>query len=138
MATASIVHATLQARLVHALMNQGNFHVLSELSIDIDGKEYRPDISVYKTPLEIDFKHDKVKTDELPFTAIEIVSPRQPVQEVVEKLDLYLEKGIQTCWFIQPYPIIVVVSTKNSEQRFFEEEIIDENLEVKISFSNLF
>lgn len=138
MAAASIVHAIIQARLVYFLMSKGDFHVLSELSIDIDGKEYQPDITVYKNPLEIDFKHDIVKMSEMPFTAIEIVSPRQGVQDVVEKLDTYLESGIQTCWLVQPYPVSVVVSTKNSEYRFIEGDIVDENLGVKISFSDLF
>ena len=71
-------HSYVQANLPIAFAQLGKFVVFAELSLDIGGKEYKPDICLY--PLADEPKslaQDVVRETRLPLLAVEILSPRQ-------------------------------------------------------------
>ena len=137
MAAASVVHSRIQANLAYELRKATDYAVYTELSLLINEKEYKPDVCEYAYK-EIDWKHDVIKTEELPIISIEIVSPRQTIQDVVEKIDTYLEVGIQSCWLIVPYPRIVTVYNEQGEHTFTTEAILDKPLNIKIAINDMF
>ena len=137
MAAASVVHSRLQVNLAHELRKTTDYAVYSELTIVVDGEEYKPDLCAYSYR-DVDWKHDVVRTTELPLLAIEIVSPRQTIQEVVEKIDLYLKAGIQSCWLIVSYPRTITIYSGPTEQVFTSGDLIDKTLNIKIAIQDVF
>ena len=134
---ASNVHSAVQANLAYELRNLGAYRVYTELSIMIEGVEYKPDISVYPYQ-QLDKKHDIIKMEQLPLLAIEIVSPTQFPQSIVTKVETYLNAGIQSCWMVLPYPTTITVYSANTETVFIEGNIIDSVLGVEIPLENVF
>ncbi len=94
-------HGRVQTNLIVEFFQQQQFSIYSELTLTIGGVNYTPDISIY--PRETaDYRHDEVTRTELPLVAVEILSPSQSHQEVVEKAELYLRHGVKTCWIVSP------------------------------------
>jgi Uma2 family endonuclease len=73
------------------------------LSLDIDGKKYRPDICLYPNR-KANYWHDIVKMKEMPLLAIEILSINQIIQEVTDKFEVYFKAGIKSCGLVMPVP----------------------------------
>ena len=134
---ASNVHAAVQVNIAHELRNITKYRIYTELSILIDGAEYKPDVSVYPYH-EIDRKHDIIKMEELPLSAVEIVSPTQLPQAIVAKIERYLQAGVRSCWMVVPYPASVTVYTPETECTFFEGHITDSVLGIELPFKQVF
>jgi len=135
---ASKVHAAVQVNIAYELRRLTTYRIYTELSIMIDGVEYKPDISVY--PYQpLDKKHDIIKMEELPLCAIEIVSHAQLPQFIVTKIEAYLNAGagIHSCWMVLPYPTTITIYTANTEQMFIEGNILDSVLKIEIPIENV-
>ena len=76
--------------------------------------------------------------EELPVAAIEIVSPMQVLQKVVEKIDVYIAAGIPSCWMVVPYPTTVTVYNANAEKFFIDGNIIDPVLGIELPMAQIF
>lgn len=137
----SFNHSYLQARLVTALSITKKYTVLSELSLDIDGKEYRPDICLYPIR-EADYFRDIIRMKEMPLLAIEILSMSQTIQELIDKFEVYFKAGIKSCWLVAPIPssITIFKDTDNIKTAlsFNKGELFDPLLDIKISLDELF
>ena len=48
------------------------------------------------------FLHDEVRLTEPPLVAVEIASPPQSTQDIVDKIQQMLAAGVQSCWLVQP------------------------------------
>ncbi len=97
----SFNHSYLVYRLAKFLDQDEKFNIHIEMTLDINGVDYIPDIAVYKkTPMN--FLHDKIKAEEKPLLALEILSPAQSINEITEKFEVYLPAGIQSCWLVIP------------------------------------
>ncbi len=134
---ASNIHSAIQANLVYELRRLTEYRIYTELSIVIDGVEYKPDVCAYPYR-ELDKKHDIIKMEELPVAAIEIVSPMQVVQKVVEKIDIYMAAGIPSCWMVVPYPTTVTVYNANAEKIFIEGNIVDSTIDIELPITQIF
>ncbi len=134
---ASNIHAAVQANLAHELRNVTEYRIYTELSILIDAVEYKPDVSAYPYQ-ELDKKHDIIKMEQLPISAIEIVSPTQLPQTIVTKIELYLHAGVQSCWMVVPYPSTITVYTADTEHTFFDGNIVDPVLGIEFPFKHVF
>ena len=62
-------HSYLAYRLAKLIDKDEAFNVRIEITLDIQGVDYIPDIAFYQ-PKEIDFLHDKIKSDEMPLLVI--------------------------------------------------------------------
>jgi Uma2 family endonuclease len=116
--------------------NRYNIHI--ELGLDIDGTEYIPDVAVYpKRP--VDFVHDMVKVKEMPILAVEILSPTQNVQELVEKAEVYLKKGIPSVWLvIPPAKTIILFHDIHCPVSCSRGKLVDEALNLEIQVEEIF
>ncbi len=130
-------HAYLQAKL-SGLLQHEKYSVLSAFTLDINGKDYIPDICVYPKKT-ITWFHDIIKSSEMPLTAIEIVSPTQTIQEILDKFRIYFKAGIKSCWLIEPVTntVIIFYSDENGE-RFVTGEVTDKILDLKITKDQIF
>jgi Uma2 family endonuclease len=97
----SFNHGAIQMNLGIEFARNRSFRTVSELTLDIHGKSYTPDLSVYpRTPL--DLRHDVPRRSDPPLLAIEILSPQQGSQEVLDKVDGYFAFGVKSCWVVSP------------------------------------
>jgi Uma2 family endonuclease len=97
----SLNHSVAQTHLILALAAyRDRFMTLSELTLDLgDNGPMTPDLSIYP-PLEIDFTDDEVRMTEPPLVAVEILSPTQPADDLVQKAKRLLAAGVQSVWIV--------------------------------------
>ena len=94
-------HSYLSYRIAKTIDIDDRFNIHIELTIEIDGNDYVPDIAVYKQR-DVDFLHDTIKMREMPILVIEILSPTQSMRDVIEKIAVYLQSGVKSCWLVLP------------------------------------
>lgn len=94
-------HAAIQMSLGAEFLRHREFRVCSELTLEFEGKPYTPDLSVYPRQA-LDLRHDQVRRADPPLLIVEIFSPRQGYQDVMEKVDVYFRNGVKSCWIVSP------------------------------------
>lgn len=83
----SLNHARAQGRLVAAMMRfDQDYDILPELSLELDGRSFTPDISIYPR-LAADWIQDEIRKTEPPLAAIEILSPKQVMDDLLARAD---------------------------------------------------
>ncbi len=120
----SFNHAAIAVTIGAEINKDRTFRAFSELSLLIDGKEYLPDISVYPWR-KLNLNDDIVKTTEMPLLAIEIVSPFQGVQDLIEKAKVYLRAGIRSVWLVHPFTRSISVITPEGTTHYHEGTLHD-------------
>jgi Uma2 family endonuclease len=58
----------------------------------------------------------------VPILAVEILSPSDKQEEILEKVGLYLEVGIALVWIVEPYFQTVTVHRPNSKPEMFNTD----------------
>jgi Uma2 family endonuclease len=97
----SFNHAAIQVNLIVEFARQRDFRVCSELTLEFAGQTYTPDLSLYsRAPL--DLRHDVIRRSDPPLVVVEIFSPTQGYQSVMEKVDVYFRNGVKSCWIVSP------------------------------------
>jgi Uma2 family endonuclease len=111
-------HSKLQVRISSLLSvaYEEIYDVFTELSVEINGKTLAPDICIYPISEE-DWRKDEITMSKPPITVIEILSPKQAVQDLVDKFDEYFKAGVKSCWLVIPTLEIVDVFTANIHQK---------------------
>ncbi len=142
----STVHAFIQGNLIFFLKSgyRDTYHILPELSLDIPGmdvpgKPAVPDIAIYPK-FEIDVLHDTIKRSDAPLATVEILSPTQSLDELVEKTYRYFQMGVQSCWIILPSMKAVAVYHKPGSYTFFTETdtLQDDHLNIRLPLEGIF
>ena len=134
----SFNHSCIQVALSAALFNLKQYTVLSELSLEIEGKEYVPDICLYSKRRFIPFQ-DVIRMAEMPLLAIEILSPSQVIQDLTDKIGIYLNAGVQSCWLVIPTTCsIAVCNNLESVITYGQSQVIDEKLNIKLELKDIF
>lgn len=131
-------HAYLQLRLGGLLLAYKHYTPFSELSIEINEIEYKPDISLY-TKRGLSLPLDIVRMKELPLLIIEILSPSQSIQESLEKFKIYFEAGVKSCWLVISIPqTIMVFSDFTHYLSYNSGEVADKILNINLPFADIF
>ena len=115
------------------------FRFMLEISIDIMGRVLVPDIGIFeKTP--VDMSRDQIVLNELPLTTIEILSPAQAVDDLVDKARAYFEAGVKSCWIVMPKAQAVFVYSAPGQYEFFHkaETLIDPATGIELPLTPLF
>lgn len=118
-------HGLVQGNMtiVLGIKYRKDYSFLTELTLDFGGKNYVPDICTY--PKQIyDGRNDEIHVTEPPLTAIEILSPRQGSEDIMQKFEVYFAHGVQSCWFVQPFADTVFIFTPDKKIRVFHEETL--------------
>jgi len=132
-------HAYLSSRIIAVLSEFKDYSIFSELTLRIEDKNYVPNISLYKKR-KINFKSgDILQMTEMPLLAIEILSPSQGTQEIVEKFHLYFQAGIKSCWLVIPLTeSITVYSSPDNAETFYKDKILDKQLTIEFPINKIF
>lgn len=132
-------HAYLSSNLIAALHQIKTYSVFSELTLQIEGKDYIPDVCLYlKKPMNF-AGGDILRMTELPLLAIEVLSPTQGTQEIIDKFKIYFAAGIKSCWLIIPPAQTVVVYASAAQAKTFSSgELIDDVMSIQLPLKDIF
>lgn len=151
----SVNHSLAQARITTLLGSDERFEVLVELSLDvtqIDLKRFNlkakdelvPDICVYSGTPPIpdkEIEDDILKVSQMPELAIEVLSPRQSIGELIRKIKAYFSLGVKSCWLVVPSMEAIDVYSKPNQHRIFDmsdTEIIDDVMDIQLPIQKVF
>jgi Uma2 family endonuclease len=135
-------HGYLQANLLMALgtLYRRQYTFLSETSLLMPEKpDCVPDIAIYPK-LEIDFLDDELSMTQLPLTAVEIVSPTQSDQDLLQKINRYFNAGVKSCWLVLPGFKAIHVYSGIGEYTFFNAQMTlsDPTTQIELPLSEIF
>lgn len=138
----SFNHAILQTQLTFLLKRDfnKNFTFPSELDLGFVPKGAVPDICIYPK-MKRDYKQeDTIKMTQPPITTIEILSPKQALDEVVAKArDIYFPNGVQSSWVVMPSLETIVLIDPNLDTTYFNKgELFDPVTNIRLSIEEIF
>ena len=113
--TPSLNHGIVQMNLGAEFMRNREFRVVSELTLDIQGKSYTPDLSVYRRA-PVNWRRDVPRSPEPPLLVVEIFSPQQGTQEVMDKVEAYFAFGVKSCWVVSPPMHSIQILTADNQE----------------------
>jgi|SRR5580704_15860970 Uma2 family endonuclease len=92
------LHSLVQSNILFALRRKyPHLKVVAELRSRVTGTRYRlPDVCVLLVPPKTRYMLDA------PFLVVEVLSERDAMSAVMEKLNEYANKGVQNIWLIDP------------------------------------
>ncbi|MGA0560358.1 Uma2 family endonuclease [Larkinella sp. VNQ87] len=136
------IHAAIQANLVVELKSRYRqaYRILSELTLDTPPNGSTPDVVIYPF-FEVDFTIEyPAKRSDAPLVTIEIQSPSQSLDEMINKANSYFAFGVKSCWIVQPrIKGIFVFDRPNSYQFFHHDDVLkDPNLNIELSLAGIF
>lgn len=134
-------HAILQGNIYFLLRQKYDalFRLLPEISVKVDKKERVPDIAIYPQ-LTYNSKEDEIRMSKAPLGAIEILSPTQTIDELLDKARGYFEDGIKSYWLVLPrLEAICVFDTPDSYDFFGKTDTLkDTALDIELDLNAVF
>ena len=117
----SLNHARIEMQLMKVLLPyEDKYDILPELSLKLSTGDAVPDLCIYPKRV-FDFENDQVKVTEAPLTTIEILSPKQVLDDVVKKIrDIYLPAGVKSSWVVIPSLKTIHILTPDKQVRTFQ------------------
>jgi Uma2 family endonuclease len=135
----SFHHGIVQSALIHAFYEYSDkFIIVSELSLKLGDFSATPDISIYsKQP--ISWLHDQTKITEPPLMVVEIISPTQGMQEMIDKLENYFKNGVKSCWLVQTLLKSITLFTPDMKYNVYTSgEVQDPETGIVVSLDEIF
>lgn len=130
-------HSYICLEIISQILPNQAFKPLPELTLNI-GNGITPDISVY--PVELapkpNFFSDITRYDKMPFLAIEIISPSQDIQDLLNKAQMLIQSGVKSVWTIEPFSRTVFVTNENGNRLFHNTKVESEG--VRVDFQKIF
>jgi Uma2 family endonuclease len=96
-------HSRVEGRITSTLMTryEDHYDILPQISLQFKEK-YTPDISIFPL-MEYDWTNDEIRLSIPPITTIEIISPKQALTDVTDKIYKdYFPSGVQSAWVVIP------------------------------------
>lgn len=132
-------HGFIQAVITGELLRyRDKYTSFSELTLQLDDLRVTPDLCVYPK-MSMNFQEDEVRMTEPPLLAIEIVSPTQSTQEVVDRINDLLEAGVESCWLVQPATeTITIFAGDGNPTTVSSGTLRDPATEIEVDVSEIF
>lgn len=139
--TPSLIHSFIQSKLIFRLnlTCSKTYTILSELNLALSDWDSVPDVCIYPK-MEINVQQDVIAMPEPPLGVIEILSPTQSLQTLVDKAHKYFSLGVQSCWLVLPsLKNIYVFSDQENYEIYRESEtLIDKKLNISFTLADVF
>lgn len=134
-------HAYIQDNLSFAfnLRYRKEYKLLHEISLDTPDKGTVPDMAIYPK-FALDVRHDVIKISEPPLVTIEILSPEQKLQDLVDKTYRYFAFGVKSCWIVLPTLKTIMVYSDVDTFEYIKGDTVlkDPNLGFELSINEIF
>ena len=95
-------HAYITVNLSAIFHDLKKYSVFSDLTLQIGEKDYISDICLYPKRKISYIAGDIIRMTEMPLLAVEILSPSQGTQEIIDKFGVYFGADIKSCWLVVP------------------------------------
>lgn len=140
-------HSRVQANLAYLFKQLRTYAVYVELNLDSSSldksvfqikDEIIPDVCLYeKRPWSL--PRDTLRMTEMPLLVVEILSPSQGTDVILQKFEAYFALGVQSCWLIEPTTMIVqVYSAPDQKITFGSDMVVDETLGITFPVAEIF
>jgi Uma2 family endonuclease len=137
----SEIHGYIQSNLILEIGSayRSQYNLFSELSLDLNNWGSVPDIAIYPKR-KMNFREDRTEVTTPPLCAIEILSPSQSLQELVNKGRSYFQHGVKSCWLVIPsLENIYVFSSPESYSIFRSNQTLsDTALGIELELAKIF
>ncbi|MGI8641024.1 MAG: Uma2 family endonuclease [Pyrinomonadaceae bacterium] len=134
--TPTLNHSYICSQIMRQLLPNEDLEVLPELTLAI-GNGLTPDVSVYpKEQIKPNFWKDITLFEQPPLVAVEVVSPSQNIQDLLEKAQLLVQSGVKTVWTVEPFSRSIWVTNDRGTQLFHDTIVESEG--VKVDFQKIF
>ena len=135
----SLNHSHLERRLCIALARFEQYDTQLELSLDLLSKKATPDLCLFETK-PIDWLNDEIKVFQSPLMTIEILSPKQSIDDLKDKIfNIYFPAGVKSCWIVVPtLKMIAVFSPNGNVQNYIGGIVKDPALDVEVDLKEIF
>lgn len=137
----SLIHSFIQSKLIFRLNLTCSeiYTILSELNLVLSAWDSVPDVCIYPK-MEINVQQDVIAMTEPPLAVIEILSPTQSLQTLVDKVYKYFSLGVQSCWLVFPrLKNIYVFSDQENYEIYRESEtLVDNKLNISFPLADIF
>jgi Uma2 family endonuclease len=133
----SIVCQNLGGEL-HRFRDKVSTH--QQLSLNLNGWQTIPDICVYpREAIPRDWMFDENECTIPPTLVIEVLSPQQNLQPLLEKVREYHSHGVKTCWVVIPGTETLSVFPQAGPSHSVTDGIVrNEDLGVEVAVSEVF
>jgi Uma2 family endonuclease len=137
----NLIHGIIQANLSFEFKSRyrNQFHIASEVALATLPIGTTPDLVLY--PLfELDYQNQPAKRTDAPLLTIEIQSPSQSPEEMIEKTNIYFEFGVKSCWIVFPSLKAIAVFDRPNHFEFYhnEDTVIDSQFHLELPLSGVF
>jgi Uma2 family endonuclease len=108
--------------------------------LNLDGWESIPDVCVFpKDALALSWIADQDIVSTTPSLVIEVLSPKQSSEALVDKMREYLKHGVKSCWIVAPYFKSISLFPQSGPSRTIVEGVIrDEDLDIEVRIDDVF
>lgn len=135
-------HSLLQTYLAAVLVANYRhlYHILSQPTLQLGDWESEPDLAIFPKKT-INWHLDEIKIKEIPPVIIEIISPKQGGQDIMEKFAKYFQTGVKSCWLINPLEATILIYSPDWKRQVFADNskpIHDPTLNISINFDEVF
>ena len=134
-------HARVANNLSVALAEfRQRFETYQQLSLNLADWPSIPDLCSYPAgTLATEWTDDEDVVTTPPALIIEILSPKQNLQPLVDKVRQYLSHGVKSCWVIIPTSeMVMVFPASGGSRRFIEGDVEDLVLDLKVPVRKIF
>lgn len=133
-------HAIIEGRLTtyFSVHYRNEFSVLPQLSLELSGEKIIPDISIFPL-MEYNWLFDEVRLTQPPLIVIEILSPKQSIDDLTDKISIYLNSGVKSYWVVIPtFKTIHIIYGNKQTATFLSGKIKDPATGVEIDMDEIF
>ncbi len=130
----SINHSYLTKKLIYVIESNPSWEAWPELTLQLNGSEATPDISVFKAGvLQPNFQSDTIKCEKTPTIIIEIISPTQGIQKIVDKATELLQAGVPGVWLLEPFTNTLMAYDQQGLKRFREGKVSIQGITIDLT-----
>lgn len=137
----SFNHCIVQGNLVFELKSRlrATHTIVPELNVVLGDKKMVPDVAVFPK-MPVDMQHDVLWTQDVPLTTVEILSPKQDLDSLLEKARHFLAAGVKSCWIVLPAVGTIAIFTGPTSYHSFTNgsSAVDDVLGVEIPLADIF
>ncbi len=137
----NLTHGAIQANVIFELkLNYGaSYRIASEVALATVPDGTTPDVVVYPAR-PLNFVNESARQPDAPLLTVEIQSPSQSNDEMVDKTLQYFAFGVQSCWVVFPALKGVAVYSAPGLYDFFhgDDVLKDPNLAIEIDLKKIF
>jgi Uma2 family endonuclease len=137
----SKLHSRVQKNITLGLCKtyEETYDVYPELTLDMLGKSPVPDLALFEVEV-VDYAYDEIKVATLPLMVIEILSPRQSIGDIKDKISkIYMPAGVKSIWLVIPsLKTVSLVLPDGQFQTITSGVVKDLYLDIELNMAEIF